>query len=85
MRPDNLYVSDFGNNRVLEYNAPLTSGDVANLVFGQLGSFTTGDVQQRAVSVPARYALRRAWRSTRAAMFISPTPPITGFCGTSRR
>ena len=38
----NLYVSDFGNNRVLEYNAPLTSGEVADLVFGQLGSFTTG-------------------------------------------
>lgn len=38
----NLYVSDSGNNRVLEYNAPLTGGDTADLVFGQLGSFSTG-------------------------------------------
>lgn len=39
---DNLYVSDFGNNRVLEYNAPLSANGKANLVFGQSGSFTTG-------------------------------------------
>ena len=40
----NLYVSDTGNNRVLEYNAP-TSGPAPNttadLVFGQDGSFTS--------------------------------------------
>jgi NHL repeat len=39
---DRLYVSDFGNNRVLEYEAPLGGGNTANLVFGQAGSFTTG-------------------------------------------
>ena len=37
----NLYVSDFNNNRVLQYNSPLTTDDVADRVFGQLGSFTT--------------------------------------------
>jgi sugar lactone lactonase YvrE len=37
----NLYISDNGNNRVLEYNTPLTSGTTANLVFGQADSFTT--------------------------------------------
>jgi sugar lactone lactonase YvrE len=40
----NLYVADSCNNRVLEYNQPfnsgLVSGQPANLVFGQGGSFT---------------------------------------------
>jgi sugar lactone lactonase YvrE len=55
----NLYVADFGNNRVLEYNTPLTvvsavagSGDTtADLVFGQGATgtgtdFTTSDCNQ---------------------------------------
>ena len=37
----NVYISDVGNNRVLEYNTPLTSGTTAHLVFGQVDSFTT--------------------------------------------
>ncbi len=39
----NLYVADNTNNRVLEYNEPANppSNTVANLVFGQGGSFTT--------------------------------------------
>ena len=44
----NLYVADFSNSRVLEFNTPLTatstpgSGDtIADKVFGQGGSFTT--------------------------------------------
>jgi len=36
----NLYVDDDGNNRVLEYNAPLTT-NTADLVFGQSGSFSS--------------------------------------------
>ena len=36
-----LYVADNSNNRVLEYNTPLTNGTTANLVFGQGGSFTS--------------------------------------------
>jgi sugar lactone lactonase YvrE len=36
-----LYVADNDNNRVLEYDSPLTSS-VANRVFGQGGSFTSG-------------------------------------------
>ena len=38
----NLYVVDFGVNRVLEYNSPLTTDLVADRVFGQGGSFTSG-------------------------------------------
>ena len=37
----NLYVADNGNNRVLEYSAPLTNGAAANLVFGQGGDFAS--------------------------------------------
>ncbi len=33
----NVYVADKNNNRVLEYNTPLTTDTVADVVFGQLG------------------------------------------------
>ena len=38
---DNLYVADLSNNRVLEYNTPLTTDTTADVVFGQGGSFTS--------------------------------------------
>ncbi len=41
MESGNLFVADSINNRVLEYDAPLTT--TANQVFGQAGSFVTGD------------------------------------------
>ena len=48
---DNLYVADTGNNRVLEYNAPITNGTFgANRVFGQLGSFITSVANNGGVS-----------------------------------
>ncbi len=37
----NLYVADATNNRVLEYNTPLTTNTTADKVFGQSGNFTT--------------------------------------------
>jgi sugar lactone lactonase YvrE len=37
----NLYVPDEGNNRVLEYNTPLTNTTAADTVFGQLGSMSS--------------------------------------------
>ncbi len=36
-----LYVADWGNSRVLEYNSPFTTDRIADDVFGQLGIFTT--------------------------------------------
>ena len=39
----NLYVADGGNNRVLEYNTPLTTNVTADTVFGQGGSFTSNN------------------------------------------
>ena len=38
----NLYVGDYSNFRVLEYDSPLTTDTVADQVFGQGDSFTTG-------------------------------------------
>jgi len=42
-KSNSLYVADTGNNRVLKYDTPLSAGTVANLVFGQLGSFAASD------------------------------------------
>ena len=42
-KSDNLYVADTGNDRVLKYAAPLSSASVADMVFGQNGSFVTSD------------------------------------------
>ncbi|HYK66214.1 MAG TPA: choice-of-anchor D domain-containing protein [Patescibacteria group bacterium] len=54
---NNLYVADLGNNRVLEFNTPLTvtgiagSGDTsADEVWGQGGSLTTGTCNKGGVS-----------------------------------
>jgi DNA-binding beta-propeller fold protein YncE len=41
----NLYVADFENNRVLEYNDPLASGMAASRVFGQ-ADFTHGAINR---------------------------------------
>ncbi len=38
----NVYIVDSANNRVLEYDTPLTSDFIADRVFGQGGSFTSG-------------------------------------------
>jgi len=46
----NLYVADLLNHRVLEYDSPLTTDTVADRVFGQGGSFTTGSCNQGAGS-----------------------------------
>src|SRR5437899_1564726 len=40
-----LYVGDYGNNRVLEYDTPLATDTVADRVFGQGGSFTSNTCQ----------------------------------------
>jgi hypothetical protein len=54
---DNVYVADFGNNRVLEYNTPLTTDAVADMVIGQAnftalgaGTGTSGIKQPYAVT-----------------------------------
>src|SRR5262249_49804849 len=44
-----LYVADSNKSRVLEFNAPLANS-TANHVFGQGGSFTTGDCNLGGIS-----------------------------------
>ncbi len=46
----NLYVSDGFNNRVLEFNTPLTTDTTADQVFGQGGSFTSNTLNNGGVS-----------------------------------
>ena len=43
-------MADNGNNRVLEYNTPLTSGTTADTVFGQGGSFASGTANNGGLS-----------------------------------
>ncbi len=77
-----LYVAEFSNNRVLEYNAPLTN-TTANHVFGQNGSFTTATLT---MAERARTALTRPLRLrwTAAETSISRTP-TTGCSSTAAR
>ena len=46
----NLYVADESNNRVLEYDTPLTSDTTADRVFGQGGNFASGGCNNGGVS-----------------------------------
>ena len=46
----NVYVADANNNRVLEYDSPLTSDAVADRVIGQGGSFISGGCNQGGVN-----------------------------------
>ena len=38
----NVYIAETGNERTLEYDNPFNTDDIADRVFGQGGSFTTG-------------------------------------------
>src|ERR1700722_14867548 len=49
----NLFVSDQDDNRVLEYNTPLTTDTVADEVFGQGGSFSSRTPNKGGVSASA--------------------------------
>ena len=60
----NLYVADNANNRVLEYDAPISGSTIAaNRVFGQLGSFTTntanvgGSISNNGLKLPTGLAI----------------------------
>jgi sugar lactone lactonase YvrE len=47
---NDLFVADYGNNRALEYLTPLTTNTTADVVFGQLGSFTTNSCNNGGIS-----------------------------------
>ena len=46
----NVYIADFGNSRVLEYNTPLTTNTTAHMVFGQGNSFTVNGCDRNGVN-----------------------------------
>jgi sugar lactone lactonase YvrE len=46
----NLYISDQGNNRVLQFKTPFTTDTTADMVFGQSGSFITGGANSISVN-----------------------------------
>jgi hypothetical protein len=52
---DNVYVTDFGNNRVLKYDTPLTTDTVADLVIGH-ADFTTVTAGSGATGLKQPYA-----------------------------
>jgi len=56
-----LYVADTGNNRLLEYDAPLTSDRAADRVFGQpsmlTGTANIGGVSALSLNFPTAAAL----------------------------
>lgn len=51
----NLYLADTVNNRVLEYDAPLTAGAAANRVFGQ-SDFTHSAINNGGLSATSLFA-----------------------------
>ena len=58
----NVYVADYFNGRILEFNTPLTTDTVADRVFGQGGSFTTntcnnGGISASSLCTPSGLAL----------------------------
>ena len=53
----NLYIADNGNNRILEYNTPLSTDTTADMVFGQGGNFTTGTCDEGGTSADSLFAL----------------------------
>jgi sugar lactone lactonase YvrE len=55
----NVYVSDSNNNRVLEYNTPLTTDTVANRVVGQV-NFVSGLANQ-GLATPTANGLTNPW------------------------
>ena len=69
----NLFVADNQNNRVLEYNAPLTTDTSADRVFGQAGSFTTNTCNNGGVSAGSLCAPSRAALDASGNLFVSDT------------
>jgi sugar lactone lactonase YvrE len=83
----NLFVADYGNNRVLKYAPPFASATIANqpaiAVFGQAGSFATHNASttRNGLSGPTGVALDNAGKlyvvdkfNNRVLQFVPPFP-----------
>jgi sugar lactone lactonase YvrE len=72
---NNLYVSDYGNNRVLEYTAPFsqgkTEGFVATKVWGQSGSFTSTSCNLDGVSATSLCDPRGLALDTHSNLYVA--------------
>ncbi|MEO8457002.1 MAG: NHL repeat-containing protein [Chloroflexota bacterium] len=85
----NVYIADSANNRVLEYNTPLTSDFVADRVFGQSGSFTSkvcnlGGITASSLCLPTDVAVDSAgdlfvvdFNNNRVLEYLTPTTSDT--------
>ncbi len=73
----NLWISDSSNNRVVEFNTPLTNM-TADMVFGQDGVPTTGDCNLGNSPGPDTLCNPLALSLIAAAIFTLPTPTTTG-------
>lgn len=70
-RAGDLYVADYNNQRVLEYDTPLTTDLVADRVFGQGGSFTSNFTNNGGVSNNSLFAPRAASLDVNGNLYIS--------------
>lgn len=72
---DNLYIVDEGNNRVLEYDTPISSGTTADVVFGQLGSFTSNVANNGGLSASSLWVPTGVAIDAVGNVYISETGP----------
>jgi hypothetical protein len=80
----NVYVADTANNRVLEYNTPLSTDTIADRVFGQGGSFTSstcnlGGISASSLCQPLDVAVDSSdnlyvvdWQNNRVLEYYTP-------------
>ena len=76
----NVYVSDYGNSRILEYDAPHSNNQAANLIFDKsnvgLATDTNGNLYAADNSEVSIYSDPAVTRSTTAVLIIPGRPPV---------
>jgi hypothetical protein len=68
-----VYVVDEGNNRVLTYNNPIGTDTIADYVFGQLGSFTSGAINNGGISASSLWVPTGVTTDSAGNVYISET------------
>ncbi len=67
----NLYVADRFDNRVLEYDSPLTTDALADRVFGQGGDFTTGLCNKGGISASTLCFVDGVWVDGASNLYVA--------------
>lgn len=70
---DNLYVADYRNHRVLEYNKLPANDTTADRVFGQLNNFTTNNCNSVALNADSLCYPRAVAVNRKSEVFIADT------------